>query len=62
VLPSGGKGRVTDERCLFFILVSRAKEECHLSSVRKYRKADMFPSRFISEIGLSNKKQQDVAI
>jgi DNA helicase-2/ATP-dependent DNA helicase PcrA len=52
VLPTGGKGRVEDERCIAFVLVSRAKEEVHLSSVRMYRRYGMGPSRFIEEMEL----------
>ncbi len=52
VLPTGGMGRVEDERCCGFVLVSRAKEEVHLSSVRYYRKDVLVPSRFLWELGL----------
>lgn len=52
VLPSGGMGRVEDERCVFYVLISRAKEEVHLSGIKRYRKMVMHPSRFVAEIGL----------
>lgn len=52
VLPTGGMGRVEDERCCAFVLVSRAESECHLSGCATYRKARMGPSRFIEELGL----------
>lgn len=50
VLPTGGMSRVEDERCIAFVLVSRAKEECHLSGVQRYRNSVMFPSRFAQEL------------
>jgi len=50
VLPTGGMSRVEDERCIAFVLVSRAKEECHLSGVQRYRNSAMFPSRFAQEL------------
>lgn len=50
ILPSGGKGRVEDERCVAFVLASRAKDEVHLSGVRQYGKAQLGPSRFIWEM------------
>ena len=52
VLPTGGKGRIADDRCCAFVLVSRAQHLCHLSGVELYRKAKMGQSRFISEMGL----------
>lgn len=53
VLPTGNRGRIEDERCCFYVLVSRAKEEVHLSGVESYRKDTFGPSRFIAELGLS---------
>ena len=52
ILPTGGKGRVADDRCVAFVLVSRAQDTCHLSGVETYRKNQMGPSRFILEMGL----------
>jgi len=52
ILPTGGRGRVEDERCVCFVLASRAKEECHLSGVQVYRNAVMRASRFVGEMGL----------
>ena len=52
ILPTGGQSLVEDERDIAFVLVSRAKSECHLSGVQTYRKATMLPSRFVSEMGL----------
>ena len=47
-LPTGGIGRVADECCVAFVLVSRAKDKCFLSGVHQYRTmTDMRPSRFI---------------
>ena len=53
VLPTGGKGRVEDERCVFFVLISRAKESVYLSGFRYFKNYVMGPSRFVSEIGLA---------
>jgi superfamily I DNA/RNA helicase len=52
VLPSGAQGRIEDERDIAFVLVSRAKEEVHLSGVREYRGSAMHPSRFVVEMEL----------
>lgn len=52
ILPTGGKGRIEDERCVAFVLVSRAKTRVHLSGVRNYRSAEMWASRFVRELGL----------
>ena len=57
VLPTGGMGRIEDELCICFVLVSRAKERCHLSGVRKYRESVMTASRFIGMMGLGNDDQ-----
>lgn len=43
---------LSDERCVAFVLLSRAQEECHVSGVRLYRKAEMQPSRFARQAGL----------
>lgn len=52
VLPTGGKGRVEDERCIAFVLVTRAMSEVHLSYPMDYRGARFRPSRFAVEMGL----------
>jgi len=52
VLPTGGMGRMSDERCIAFVLVSRAKSEVHLSGIREYRHNVMHTSRFVEELGL----------
>lgn len=52
VLPTGGQSPVEDERCIAFVCVSRAKEVCRLFGCRKYRGADMGPSRFVNEMAL----------
>lgn len=56
ILPTGSGGNVQDERCIMFVLVSRAKERVYLSSVRSYRKAILEPSRFIEELELLETK------
>jgi DNA helicase-2/ATP-dependent DNA helicase PcrA len=53
VLPTGGKGKIEDERCVFFVLISRAQERVYLSGFRNYRDKVFGPSRFVREIGLA---------
>jgi len=57
VLPSGSKGRIEDERCIAFVLVTRAKERVYLSSIRKYRDKPLQPSRFLYELGVLEDEQ-----
>jgi len=52
VLPSGGKGRIEDERCIMFVLCSRAKDEVHLSGAEFLAKSVHQPSRFLVEMGV----------
>lgn len=52
-------GRIADERCIAFVLCSRAQDEVHLSGVRQYRKASMDRSRFIDELGIETKEESD---
>jgi DNA helicase-2/ATP-dependent DNA helicase PcrA len=52
VLPTGGKAKIEDERCLAYVLVSRAEELVFLSGVGIYRKLVMDRSRFVSEMGV----------
>lgn len=49
-LPMGGKGLIEDERCVAYVLCTRAREEVHLSGIEKYRGRGMEPSRFIGEM------------
>jgi superfamily I DNA/RNA helicase len=53
VLPGSGKGRVEDERCCAFVLVSRAMERVYLSAPETYQGAVLDPSRFVEELGFS---------
>jgi superfamily I DNA/RNA helicase len=53
VLPTGGMGRIEDERDIAFVLISRAQEEVHLSGPATYHKCSFGPSRFIHELGLA---------
>lgn len=55
VLNLSGRARIEDERCIAFVLVSRAMEICHLSYPRMYRNNNMGASRFLVEIGLAEK-------
>lgn len=52
VLPTGGMGRIEDERDIAYVLISRAQEECHLTGCATYRKARLHASRFVQEMGL----------
>ena len=47
---------LADERCVAFVLLSRAQEECHISSVDEYRDNAMRPSRFVREAGLLRRR------
>jgi len=48
-LPSGGRNRLEDERCLYFVLLTRAMEKAYVFSPYEFRKQPMQPSRFIHE-------------
>ena len=54
VLPSGGMGRIEDERCIMFVLCSRAKDEVHLSGAQMRSNSIHGPSRFLMEMGVVN--------
>ena len=49
-----GMGRIEDERCLFYVLVTRAKKQVFLSTIRAYRKCVFRPSRFLDELRLTD--------
>jgi DNA helicase II / ATP-dependent DNA helicase PcrA len=49
----GGQGRVEDERCIAYVLITRAKQEVYLSGFRQFRKTMLQPSRFAVELGLA---------
>ena len=51
VLPGSGKGRIEDELCVAFVLVSRAQDEVHLSGCSTYRTTKMGSSRFARMLG-----------
>lgn len=53
VLPGNGQGLVEDERCLAYVLASRAKEQLFLSGCAEYVNASFHPSRFVREIGIN---------
>jgi len=52
MLPTGGMGRVEDERDIMYVGISRAQEEVYLTGCSHYRTYTMWPSRFIEEMGL----------
>lgn len=43
---------ISDERCIAFVTLTRARKEVYLSGVEIYRQGIMRPSRFIEEMGL----------
>jgi superfamily I DNA/RNA helicase len=51
---SGDLHAIEDERCLGFVLVSRAKAECHLSAPERYYDTAMALSRFVWELGVAD--------
>jgi len=56
VLLESSMGRIEDERCMAFVLATRAKEELYISSIRHYRNNTVLsPSRFVYELGLISK-------
>ena len=59
VLPGGGMSRIEDERCICFVLVSRAKSKVYLSGVRNYRESIMEKSRFIEEMRIGNEQPNE---
>lgn len=59
VLPTGGMGRIDDERCVMFVLVSRAQEQVRLSSIQMYQNKPLAPSRFLSEMRLEMGEEED---
>lgn len=50
-LPVPNTNTVNDERCLAYVLVTRAKSEVRLSSIKTWRGQTLEPSRFIKELG-----------
>lgn len=60
VLPSGSQSLVSDERSNGYVNISRAIERCYLSGIRNYRNYVMWPSRFISEMGLEEVIEEDL--
>jgi DNA helicase-2/ATP-dependent DNA helicase PcrA len=58
VLPTGGQSRMEDERDIAFVLVSRAKELVYLSTPEIYHNQGLYPSRFVHEMGLLERGQE----
>ena len=52
-LRDSSPAALADERCVAFVLLSRAQEACHLSGVRLNRGAKLGASRFAVEAGLA---------
>jgi DNA helicase-2/ATP-dependent DNA helicase PcrA len=53
VLPGGDKSPIQDERCIGYVCVTRAEQHVFLSGIENYRTWKMYPSRFISEMGIN---------
>ncbi|MBA7591917.1 ATP-dependent DNA helicase PcrA [subsurface metagenome] len=53
-LPTAYSGTVSDERCVIFVLVSRAQKCLYLTAPMEYRGKQMLPSRFLEEMHLVN--------
>ena len=50
--PSGYDGKLEDERCAMYVMVTRAQERLFLSgSARNGNKLELRPSRFLGEMG-----------
>lgn len=62
VLDITQQSAVEDERCMAFVLVTRAKAEVYLSGIQRWRKAIMRPSRFIAEMGLLTREQVEESV
>lgn len=53
ILPTGGMNRVEDERCIAYVVISRAKERCDLTGFYAGRPYEVLgPTRFAYEAGL----------
>lgn len=50
VLPIPRTGSVEDERCIAFVLATRAKDKLYISSIRNWRGKEMQQSRFVKEL------------
>lgn len=48
-LPTGGNNPLEDERCLYYVLLTRAKEKAYVFSPLEYRGKSQKQSRFVNE-------------
>lgn len=53
VLNFGGRSSIEDERCIAFVALTRARDRVYISSLRTYRNATMWPSRFVEELKIA---------
>ena len=58
VLPGSSMSRMEDERCVAFVLVSRAAEKVFLSGFKSTADSVMHPSRFAEEMGFEFKESE----
>ena len=49
-MPTSEPGTIQDERCVAFVIVSRAREKLYLSWVKLFREREMSRSRFLDEM------------
>jgi DNA helicase-2/ATP-dependent DNA helicase PcrA len=62
ILPFGNSASIIDERRLFFVAVSRAMEEVHLTGPWIYRNKALTKSMFARETGLVSEEVVEQAI
>ncbi len=51
-LPILTNGSVADERCVAYVILTRAMNRVYISSIERWGEAELRPSRFISELGI----------
>ena len=58
VLPGSSPARMEDERCIAFVLVSRAAERVFLSGFSGTADSRLHPSRFVEEMGFKFEEKE----
>ena len=59
LLPSGGQARMEDERCIAFVLISRAAKQVFLSGFRMGPDSVLQPSRFVEEMNIHIDEEEE---